>query len=939
MQIPQVGEMLGHFLILERIGAGGMGVVYRAHDERLDRDVALKVLLSAGFADEHARNSLRREALTVSKLSHPNIATVFDFDNQEELDFLVMEYVVGVTLAQKLARGALPEREVLILGSQIADALEDAHEHGIVHCDLKPGNIMLTANQQIKLLDFGLAKLLRVSSTATTESLAELSKLAGTLPYMSPEQLRGQPPDPRSDIYSFGIVLYEMATGRRPFAEKLSTALIEEILHRHPPRPTQFNSSLSPRLQDVILKCVEKERADRYQSAKELSEDLRRLASPENVAVGQLIRPRVPGIRSILIFVGLVALTALGVFVWHSKSGTPRKLQVVLIGDFHNRTGEGVLNDTIPEMLTIGLEESQYVSVFPLSRASEVLRLMNRAPNDSIDEATGREICQRQALEAVILGSITKLGDRYVLVVRAVSPEGTSLASTENVVGNIGELPAAMDRISAYLRKALGEPRRQIEENSLPLAEVTSSSLEAIRNFSAGKQNLYAGSLNEAGNYFRRALQVDPSFAMAREYLGIVYLHQGNPVRALQELKQTLVLADRVTEPERQKILGDYSFLLRDFDQAIVHYKRLKELRPRDSAPSLNLAQCFLGKLNFDLALEETRAAAELEPASGPENNLAEIYLLRGDYRSALSTSESVLNKDPSNVRGLENQGWAYLLTDQPAKARQVFAHMVEFGGDAESRARSALADMALAQGIYSEAKRQLEMGMAVDRQIENAFAADKKQIALLTAAWQFSGNKPVGDLQPGEAASDPQLAFLAGLLYARADLVGEFTAISGQLQGLRDNTRVPTLESFREMLAARMALTQGDVTRALESAQQAVKFEPSTMAVQVLAEAYEAAHRSREAIDAYEKVLSRGGERIQSYDSPAYHELIEIHYHLGALYDDLGEKDAARSHLEEFLNWWSHPEGKSSIYSNARDRLRRLEKTEPAGGIPTPAM
>jgi eukaryotic-like serine/threonine-protein kinase len=940
MQIPQVGETLGHFLILERIGAGGMGVVYRARDKRLDRDVALKVLPSAGFADEQARKRLRREALTVSKLNHPNIATLFDFDNQDDLDFLVMEYVVGVTLADKLARGALPEKDVLILGGQIANALEDAHEHGIIHCDLKPGNIMLTTTQQVKLLDFGLAKLLRVSTTATTESLPELNKVAGTLPYMSPEQLRGQPADPRTDIYSSGIVLFEMATGRRPFEKKLSTALIEEILHRDPPRPTQFNSSLSPKLQDIILKCVEKECADRYQSAKELGGDLRRLASPESLTVGPLIRPRVPPIRSIQIFLGLIALlSALGFFVWHARSSMPRKPQVVLIGDFHNRTGESVLNDTIPELLAIGMEESGYVSVFPSSRASEVLRLMNRAPNASIDEATGREICQRQALEAVILGSITKLGDRYVLVVRAVSPEGANLASTENVVRNIGELPAALDRISAYLRKALGEPRRQIEESSLPLAEVTSSSLEAIRNFTAGKQNLYAGSLNEAGAYFRKALQLDPSFAMAREYLGIVYIHQGNPVRAQQELKRTLLLADHVTEPERQKILGDYSLLLRDFDQAIVHYKRLKDLRPRDSAPSLNLAQCFLGKLNFDSALEETTAAVELEPAPGPENNLAEIYLLRGDYRSALSTSESVLHKDPSNVRALENQGWAYLLTDQPIKARAVFAHMVEFGGDAESRARSALADMALSQGIYSEAKRQLEVGMAVDRQMENPFAAGKKQIALLTAAWQFTGNKPVGDLQLGEAASDPQLAFLAGLLYARADLLGEFTAIAHQLEGLGGKTNVPSLASFREMLAARIALTHGDRTAAVESAQRAVEFEPSTLAVQVLAEAFEASHRPREAIDAYERVLSRSGERSQSYDSPAYHTLVEIHYHVGALYDDLGETSAARSHLEEFLHWWSHPESKSGIYRNARDRLRRLEKTDPRAGIPTPAM
>ena len=256
---PQIGETLGHYRIVEKIAEGGMGVVYRAHDERLDRDVALKVLPPDGLADESVRARFRREALTPSKLSHPNIATVFDFDTQGTLDFLVMEYVEGLTLAEKLGQGRLREKEVLALAIQIAKALEDAHEHGVVHCDLKPGNVMVTPNRQVKLLDFGLAKLLRFSATATTESGGEIHKFAGTLPYMSPEQLRGSAADFRSDIYSAGVVLYEMSTGRRPFEEKLSTALVDDILHKPPPPPAQFNSSLSPRLQDVIMKSLEKE--------------------------------------------------------------------------------------------------------------------------------------------------------------------------------------------------------------------------------------------------------------------------------------------------------------------------------------------------------------------------------------------------------------------------------------------------------------------------------------------------------------------------------------------------------------------------------------------------------------------------------------------------------------------------------------------------------
>jgi Tol biopolymer transport system component/predicted Ser/Thr protein kinase len=273
-----IGKTLAHYRIVEKIGAGGMGEVYRARDEHLGRDVALKVLPTGTLADEHARKRFRKEAQALSKLNHPNIATVFDFDTQDGTDFLVMELVEGMTLSDKLAGGPLPEKEITRLGMQLAEALEEAHERGVVHRDLKPGNVMVTPKGQAKILDFGLAKLLRpVSETATTESFTETQGVAGTLPYMAPEQLRGSAPDHRSDIYSFGVVLYEMATGQRPFQERLATALANDIINKPPPPPGRLRPDLSSRLEETILKALEKEPEDRYQSAKEIAVDLRRL--------------------------------------------------------------------------------------------------------------------------------------------------------------------------------------------------------------------------------------------------------------------------------------------------------------------------------------------------------------------------------------------------------------------------------------------------------------------------------------------------------------------------------------------------------------------------------------------------------------------------------------------------------------------------------------
>jgi len=320
-----VGQILGHYRILEQIGAGGMGVVYRAHDDRLDRDIALKVLPSGALADEAARKRFRKEALALSRLNHPNIAMVFDFDTQDGIDFLVTEYIPGTTLDASVGPGFLPEKQVVRLGLQLAEGLTAAHEQGVVHRDLKPSNLRIMPDGRLKILDFGIAKLLPTGDREATETLTEATGVTGTLPYMAPEQLRGEQPDSRTDIYAAGAVLYEMATGRRPFEQRLSTVLADDIIHKPPVSPGQINAKLSPKLDDIILKCLEKEPENRYQSAKELAVDMRRLAFSSTTQVSARpteARPRlwrtlaVAGIAGLC---GLALLFALNVGRWRER--------------------------------------------------------------------------------------------------------------------------------------------------------------------------------------------------------------------------------------------------------------------------------------------------------------------------------------------------------------------------------------------------------------------------------------------------------------------------------------------------------------------------------------------------------------------------------------------------------------------------------------------
>jgi len=426
---PMIGRTLGHYRVLEQIGAGGMGLVFRAHDERLDRDVALKVLPPGTLSDDQARKRFRKEALTLSKLNHPNIETVFDFDTQEGVDFLVMELIPGSPLDQKLAAGALPEKEVLRLGQQLAEGLAAAHEQQVIHRDLKPGNLRLMPDGRLKILDFGLAKLIQpIAADAATESLSKTHGPVGTLPYMAPEQLRGEAADARSDLWAVGAVLYEMATGRRPFDARVSTALAGDIQHKPPPPPRQLQPGLSPRLEDILLKCLEKDPDNRYQSTRELAVDLRRLATPGS-SPPVLVPARKPRGRTRSLTMAVGALAAAVTVVAGVRMLAPRSPVVV-------RTTQ--LTTTSP---------SQPDSKFDL--VTDGLRLYfteNAAPGRT-------EV--RQVSTSGGDAVLVPIGP-YAPVLWDISPDGSQL-----LLGDLSETTAAGDA-AVYVMPALGGASRRL---------------------------------------------------------------------------------------------------------------------------------------------------------------------------------------------------------------------------------------------------------------------------------------------------------------------------------------------------------------------------------------------------------------------------------------------------------------------------------------------
>jgi eukaryotic-like serine/threonine-protein kinase len=592
-QHTRIGRTIGHFRIIEEVGAGGMGVVYRAHDQHLDREVAVKVLAPGTLKDRNARKRFREEARAISKLNHANIATVHAFDSDGTFDYLVMEYVPGQKLRDRIYEGPLPEPEIIRLATQLANGLGAAHSRGLVHRDLKPENVRFNLEGQLKILDFGLAKLVQsASDSRTTES--DISAIAGTLAYMSPEQLRGGVVDQSSDLFSFGIVLYEMATGSHPFFKEDPSHVLTAILHQQPNPPAKLNSNISAELERIILKCLEKEPENRYSSAKEIAADLLQSAFPGSVAR----RERAFALRKApwkTIAAAALALgVLLGVIVLVLRGHSVQALtgsDTVVLAEFANRTGDSVFDDALNQALAIELEQSPFLKIVPQSKTREMLTLMGRSPDQPVTPEVAREVCQRTGGKAVLSGSISSLGTDYVIGLRATEcSSGNDLANEQAQFAKKESVLKVLGKAASHLRSKLGESLSSLQKFDTPLEQATTPSLEALKAYSLGRKAQYQQGNSAAIPFFNRAVALDANFAVAYSGLGIVYSNLGEPGLANDNFQRAYDLRERVSEREKLRIAAAYhSYFDGDLVKGAEIYELWAQAYPRDSVPSANL--------------------------------------------------------------------------------------------------------------------------------------------------------------------------------------------------------------------------------------------------------------------------------------------------------------------------------------------------------------
>lgn len=646
-QDPLLGQALGHYLIVERIGAGGMGVVYRAYDEHLDRQVAIKVIRHRSTLDEHARKLLHKEALVLSKLNHPNIATIYDFDTQQGLDFLVMEFVSGDTVSQRLSASALSEMEVIALGAQIALALQEAHEHGIIHRDLKPANIAITGKGNAKVLDFGLAKMFDptrgdLNAETLTQSVDD-AELAGTLPYMAPEQIMGAHVDTRTDIFAAGVVFYEMVTRQRAFRGDTTPQVFASILHQAVPAPRTINPRISSELERIIQKCTEKEPENRYQSAKELALDFKRLATLSAAVLSSKPQRTRPSLRKSAISAGLIAILGLVVLALLTRSRSAQALTIhdtVVLGDFVNTTGDPVFDETLRTALGIELRQSPFLNVLSDRKASAALQMMGRPADTRLIGDVGCEACLRTGSKALLGGTISSMGNHYVIGLNAVAcGSGDTLVKEQAEASNKEQVLEVLSRAASRLRNRLGESLPSIQKFDVPV-EATTTSLEALKNYSMG---IRVG--HEQGNapsipFLKRAVELDPNFAMAYAQLAVVSgnLHQSSS--QLEYATKAYQLRDRVSEHEKYHISAFYFSATGELEKETEIYELWLANYPRDPTP---------------------------------RGNLAVNYVYLGQYEKALALQQETLRLSPDDVISYADLGLSYILLNHLDEAQAVF--------------------------------------------------------------------------------------------------------------------------------------------------------------------------------------------------------------------------------------------------------------------------